>query len=70
MKPSAETKGGVVFNPAALEPLFMPWEFPNAHRQRAERDGEPPKIVKRRRPTKIAIANNLRSAVRGRIGPG
>lgn len=64
MKPSAEKKGGVVFNPAALEPLFMPWEFPNAHRQRAERDGEPPKIVKRRRPSPIAIANNLRAEVK------
>ena len=54
----------MVFNRAALEPLFMPWEFPNAHRQRAEKDGEPPKIAQRRRPSPIAIANNLRAAVR------
>jgi len=52
------------FNPSALEPLFMPWEFPNAHRRRAERDGQPPKIVQRRRPSPITIANNLRAAVR------
>ena len=51
-------------NVAALEPLFMPWEFPNAHRQRAERDGEPPKIIRQRRPSPIEIANNLRAAVR------
>lgn len=52
------------FNIAALEPLFMPWEFPKAHRQRADRDGQPPKIVDRRRPSPIAIANNLRAALR------
>ena len=49
---------------AALEPLFMPWEFPNAHRQRADRDGDAPKIINRRRPTQITIANNLRATVR------
>jgi type III restriction enzyme len=49
---------------SALEPLFMPWEFPKAHRTRAERDGEAPKIVQRRRPSPIPIANNLRAAVR------
>jgi len=55
---------GPVFNTAALEPLFMPWEFPNAHRQRAESPNAPPKIVKRRRPSPIVIANNLRAAIR------
>jgi len=60
----AKGNSGSVFNAAALEPLFMPWEFPKAHRQRAERDGESPKIVQRRRPSPIAIANNLRAAVR------
>ncbi len=52
------------FNKGALEPLFMPWEFPKAHRQRADKDGQPPKVVQRRRPSPIAIANNLRAAVR------
>jgi len=56
--------GALEFNSAALEPLFMPWEFPKAHRQRADRDGQPPKIVDRRRPSPIMIANNLRAAVR------
>jgi type III restriction enzyme len=55
---------GMEFNKAALEPLFMPWEAPKAHRQRAAKDGEPPKIVQRRRPSPIAIANNLRAVVR------
>ena len=55
---------GPIINPAALEPLYMPWEFPNSHRERAERDGEAPKIVHRRRPSPIAIANNLRAEVR------
>lgn len=30
------------FNRAALEPPFLPWEFPNPHRQRAEKDDNPP----------------------------
>jgi len=25
--------GSHTFSPAALEPLFMPWEFPNTHRR-------------------------------------
>jgi len=54
---------GLKFNSAALEPLFMPWEFPKAHRQRADRDGQPPKIIERRRPSPITIANNLRAAL-------
>lgn len=37
-----------IVNPAALEPLFMPWEFPNARRERVEREGGPAKIVIRR----------------------
>ena len=55
---------GVEINRSALEPLFLPWEFPNAHRRRAEKEGQRPKIVQRRRPSPIAIANNLRAAVR------
>lgn len=37
------------FNKAALEPLFMPWEFPKAHRQRADKEGRP----RMRRPAKF-----------------
>lgn len=54
----------VTVNPTALEPLFMPWEFPNAHRERAEREGGPAKIVNRRRLSPITMANNLRAEVR------
>ena len=54
----------VTINPSALEPLFMPWEFPDAHRQRADQIDAPPKIIQRRRPSPITIANNLRAAVR------
>ena len=53
-----------IINPAALEPLFLPWEEPNAHRVRVGRAGGPAKVVKGRRSSPIVIANNLRSAVR------
>lgn len=53
-----------VINAAALEPLFEPWEEPTAHRIRADKDGEPAKVVKHRRPSQIAIAQNLRSDLR------
>ena len=64
MTTKAAGSAGPIFNKAALEPLFMPWEFPNAHRARAEKEGEPPKVVDRRRRSPIVIANNLRAAVR------
>ena len=51
-------------NRSALEPLSMPLAFRNAHRQRAERDGIGPKVVKPQRPSPILIANNLRAPVR------
>ncbi|MFH0983397.1 MAG: DEAD/DEAH box helicase family protein [Planctomycetota bacterium] len=51
-------------NPGALEPLFAPWEEPRAHRVRAARAGDPPKIIPGRRPSPIVIAQNLRAAVR------
>ena len=51
-------------NPSALEPLFAPWEEPNAHRLRGDKPGDPAKVVKTRRPSPIAIVNNLRMAVR------
>ena len=53
----------VVINPSALEPLFMPWEEPNAHRVRAEKRDEPAKRVQGRRTSKITIAHNLREHV-------
>jgi len=39
--------GAMEFNRAALGPLFTPWEFPKAHRRRAERESQGPKIVQR-----------------------
>lgn len=51
-------------NTAALEPLFKPWEEPNAHRVRAEKTGQGAQIVQGRRPSDLPIAQNLRAAVR------
>lgn len=51
-------------NPSALEPLFEPWEEPTAHRVRADEAGKAAKKVKHRRPSSIAIAQNLRSDIR------
>jgi type III restriction enzyme len=53
-----------LFNPSALEPLFAPWEEPNAHRARANKEGEPSKVVKGRRPSPVRIAQSIRGAVR------
>jgi type III restriction enzyme len=53
-----------IINPSALEPLFAPHEEPNFHRVRAEKQGEPAKVVKGRRPSPITVANNLRSFVK------
>lgn len=52
-----------IINPAALEPLYMPWEEPNRHRVRADQDGEPAKLINGRRPSSIQIAQSLRQAV-------
>lgn len=52
------------FNTAALEPLFAPAEEPNAHRVRSEKEGAPATIVRGRRRSPIAIAQNLRRDVR------
>lgn len=35
-----------IINPAALEPLFAPHEEPNFHGIRAEKPGEPSKLLK------------------------
>ena len=52
-----------VINLAALEPLFAPHEEPNQHRARAQGD-QPAQTKKGRRPSKIAIAQSLRSHVK------
>lgn len=46
-----------VINPKALQPLYAPWEAPNKHRVKG---GE---IRDSRRPSPIAVAQNLRAAV-------
>ncbi len=51
-------------NVAALEPLYKPWEEPTHHRVRATTPDQKAQTVKGRRPSKIEIAQNLRSAVR------
>jgi type III restriction enzyme len=60
----SDHQNGFVINPAALEPLFLPWEEPDSHRVKADKFGDPAKVIKGRRPTPITIAQNLRSAVR------
>lgn len=64
MTSQSSQSGLLTINAAALEPLFMPWEEPNSHRERAERVGQPAKVVKGRRPSPIAIVQDLRSEVR------
>jgi type III restriction enzyme len=51
-------------NQSALEPLFKPWEEPNSHRVRADRAGDPARIVKGRRASPLVLAHNIRGAVR------
>jgi type III restriction enzyme len=47
-----------IINPKAIEPLYAPWDIPNRHRVKGGniRDG--------RRPSTLAVAQNLRAAVR------
>src|SRR5437016_5442599 len=51
-------------NPAALEPLFEPWEEPSKHRVRNPERGQPALVVANRRPSPIPIVQNLRSDIR------
>ncbi len=51
-------------NPTILEPLFAPWQEPNAHRVRAEKSGDPAVVKQGRRASPIEVVNNLRAAVR------
>jgi type III restriction enzyme len=53
-----------LINTAALEPLFLPWEEPNAHRVRAKDRDQPAEAVKGRRSSSIVIAQNIRGFVR------
>lgn len=55
---------GPVINPAALEPLFAPWEEPSKHRVKNPQAGEPALQVNGRRPSQLVIPQNLRAAVR------
>jgi type III restriction enzyme len=48
---------------AALEPLFGPAEAPHRHRVKAKEAGGPAEVINGRRPTPIAIAQNLRQEV-------
>ncbi|UBF27595.1 DEAD/DEAH box helicase family protein [Kovacikia minuta CCNUW1] len=51
-------------NPTVLEPLFAPWQEPNAHRVQAEKSGDPAVVKQGRRASAIEVVNNLRAAVR------
>ncbi len=52
------------FNPAVLDPLFSPWQEPNAHRVRAEKSGDRAVVKQGRRASPMDLVNNLRAAVR------
>lgn len=52
-----------VVNPAALEPLYGPADVPNLHRVKAKEKGQPAEVRKGRRPTSVAIAQDLRRYV-------
>lgn len=49
---------------AHLEPLYDPWEEPNAFRTRSDKPGEPALVKRGRRRSGIDIVQNLRDAVR------
>ncbi len=51
-------------NLALLEPLFAPWQEPNAHRVRVNKLGDSAAVQQGRRPSPIEVVNSLRSAVR------
>jgi type III restriction enzyme len=55
---------GPVINPAALEPLFAPWEEPAKHRVKNPQAGEPALLINGRRPSQMVMPQNLRAAVR------
>ena len=53
-----------IVNPSALEPLFKPYEEPCRYRVKADKEGDPAKIINNRRPSNIPIADNLRLFVK------
>lgn len=53
-----------VMSAAALEPLYPTWQEPDKHRIKADKSGEPAKVVQGRCPSPIIIAQNLRGLVR------
>jgi len=53
-----------IVNPAALEPLFKPYEEPCRYRVKADKEGDPAKIINSRRPSNTPIPENLRPAVK------
>lgn len=53
----------LVINPAALEPLYGPSDIPNKHRVKSKVPGQRAEEKMGRRPTDIAVAQNLRRDV-------
>ncbi|WP_171974720.1 hypothetical protein [Leptolyngbya sp. 'hensonii'] len=49
-------------NPTVLEPLFAPWQEPNAHRVRAEKPDDPAVVKQGRRASLIEVVNNLQTS--------
>ena len=64
MTNGAGQQAEATLNTAALEPLYLPWEEPDAHRVRGEAAGGPAKVEKGRRPSPLTLVNNLRAEVR------
>lgn len=60
----SEPQVDAAVNVAALEPLFEPWDEPTAHRVKNPEPNKPALIVKKRRSSRIATVQNLRSEVR------
>ena len=52
-----------IVNPGALEPLFGPSDFPNAHRARSASPGAPAEVIVGRRPSPITVTQYLRLEV-------
>jgi type III restriction enzyme len=48
---------------SALDPLFEPWEIPHLHREKADAEGMPAKIVRGRRPSPVPMVQALRREV-------
>ena len=49
----------MLVNPAALEPLFSPWEEPTKHRIRGDKPGEPAKIISGRRQPRERLSGQI-----------